>query len=270
MKKNKRIILIAIFISIMFAFGFFIGYKISWKRNVVVNASRAKQTMDKTDSKVTPNKHSIQAPGEYKPWITKRNDGKKIAYLTFDDGPSDNNTPKILNILKQNNIKATFFVIGKNAEMNKELVKREIAEGNVVGNHTYSHQLNYKEGPKKFVEDLDKCDSVLKSIIGNDYKLKLIRFPGGSFNSPHLNLNPFKEEVKKAGYHYVDWNDLTADAEHSLVPVSGLVNRLKKETGDQETVVILMHDAPAKTTTVQALPLVIEYLKSKGYSFDTL
>lgn len=279
-KQNlqKKKLITAVCVIFLFSLGIFISNKIASKKNVVVSAANThkhnpESSMDSRESKVnlekTNTEDKTQSPGEYKPWSIKRTDGKKVAYLTFDDGPSVNNTPQVLEILKQNNIHATFFLIGKNAETHSDLVKREIAEGNVVGNHTYNHQLNYKEGPEKFVQDLDKCDGVLKSIIGNNYNLKLVRFPGGSFNSKHLNLDPFKDAVTKAGYHYINWNDLTGDAEHNNVPVDQLLNNIKKYT-NEDTVVILMHDAAAKTTTVQALPQVIDYLKSKGYTFDTL
>ena len=206
-----------------------------------------------------------QLGGNYTPWTVKRNDGTKIAYLTFDDGPSVN-TKKILNILNQNNIKASFFLIGKNAEEHRNLVREELADGDVVGNHTYSHQLNYKEEPAIFVNDINKCEEVLKSILGPSYKLKLVRFPGGSFGP---KLVPFRDAVAKAGYKFIDWNDEIGDANGSNMSVPTLLKNLKKYTL-QKTVVILMHDAGAKKTTVQALPQIIQYLKSKGYSFDTL
>ncbi|NMM62931.1 polysaccharide deacetylase [Clostridium sp. P21] len=248
---------------------FFAVNKIANKRkSAIVNAANAanekKESENKTKNQVSKEEKSVPA-GAYKPWSAKRTDGKKVAYLTFDDGPSPNTT-KILEILNKNNIKATFFLIGQNAERNPELVKKEIAAGNVVGNHTYSHQLNYKEGPQKFVEDLDRGNAAIKSVIGDKYDSKLIRFPGGSFGN---RLAPFRDAVTKAGYHYVDWNDETGDAEHSNVPVEALLSNLKKYT-NSDTVVILMHDAGAKVTSVQALPQVIDYLKSKGYTFDTL
>jgi peptidoglycan/xylan/chitin deacetylase (PgdA/CDA1 family) len=271
--RRNRIItgILALFVL---GIAFFAVSRISYKKNAVVNAANAKKnskedSTNKRENQVPKdNKNELdynQAAGAYKPWAVKRTDGKKVAYLTFDDGPSPNTT-KILEILDKNNIKATFFLIGKNAEQNPELVKKEIADGNAVGNHTYSHQLNYKEGPAKFVEDLDKGNAAIKSIIGDKYDSKLIRFPGGSFGN---RLAPFREAVTKSGYHYVDWNDLTGDAEHNNVPVNALLSELKKYT-NSDTVVILMHDAGAKATTVQALPQVIDYLKSKGYSFDTL
>lgn len=281
-RKKRNAILTAFSLLLLFSFGFFVGGKMSHKKNnVVVSAanSNTKETekkpsdeaMNKRESAVNSdnknnnnNNKNSSSSGEFDPY---KPDGKKVAYLTFDDGPSTNNTPKILDILKRYNVKATFFVIGQCAEQNSELVKREVAEGHVVGNHTYSHNMKHiYSDPNVFVSDLDKGDKTLKSIIGNDYNLKLARFPGGSFGP---KLAPFREAAKKAGYHYIDWNDLTGDAERSLVPVSGLLDELKRYT-TQDHVVILMHDAPAKTTTVEALPQVIEYLQSKGYSFETL
>ena len=221
--------------------------------------------MDKRESTIPKITHENQSGGQYTPWTDKRTDGTKIAYLTFDDGPSVN-TEKILQILNSNNIKASFFLIGKNAENNTNLVKEEVADGEVVGNHTYSHQLNYKEGPAIFVNDINKCQDILKSILGPSYKLKLVRFPGGSFGP---KIVPFRDAVTKAGYRFIDWNDEIGDADGYDLPIPILLNNLKKYTVEN-TVVILMHDAGAKTTTVQALPQIIQYLKSKGYSFDTL
>lgn len=270
-RKRRNAILTSISLLILFSFGFFIGGKISHKKTVVVSAANNSKDQQKKNYEDTMNKRESvineenkNEPGTFDPY---KSDGKKVAYLTFDDGPSPNNTPKILDILKMNNIKATFFLIGQCAEQNSELVRREVSEGHTVGNHTYSHNMRYiYSNPATFVSDLDKGDRTIKSIIGDDYNLKLIRFPGGSFGT---RLQPFREAAKKAGYHYVDWNDLTGDAEHNNVPVDNLLNELKKYT-TQEHVVILMHDAPAKVTTVQALPQVIEYLKSKGYAFGTL
>ncbi|WP_035795188.1 polysaccharide deacetylase family protein [Clostridium akagii] len=221
--------------------------------------------MNNRESIIPRSTSENQSGGQYTPWTAKRTDGTKIAYLTFDDGPSVN-TEKILKILNQNSIKASFFLIGKNAENYSNLVREEFADGEVVGNHTYSHQLNYKEGPSIFVNDINKCEEVLKSILGQNYNLKLVRFPGGSFGP---KLVPFRDAVTKSGYRFIDWNDEIGDADGYNLPVTTLLNNLKKYT-TQNTVVILMHDAGAKTTTVQALPQIIQYLKSKGYGFDTL
>lgn len=278
-RKCKAILVVFILVSLCSAIAIVISNKNS---SVLANKKVAhnkvkrqgKQSiMDKRESKLPPEESGEVAgsvtSGEYMPWLEKHQDGEKVAYLTFDDGPSKN-TPEILSILKQYNAHATFFLIGKNVERFPEYVKDEIAAGDAVGNHTYSHTLSYKEGPQAFVEDLNKCREILKSIIGDKFDSKLIRFPGGSWDSRWMNLRPFRDAASKAGYHFVNWNDLSGDAEHPLVPKDTLVARVKKETGNKKVVVILMHDAAAKTTSVQALPEIIQYLQENGYTFKTL
>lgn len=287
-RKRKNRIITSFGIILLFFIGFYVGGRMSYKKNFVVSAensvkSEAKKTEENlTNVKETKiddtkkieqnnssniNINNTQNAADFDPY---KKDGKKIAYLTFDDGPSTNNTPKILEILKKNNIKATFFLIGKCAEQNPELVKREIAEGHVVANHTYNHPLNFfKETPENFINDVDKCAKVLSSILGDSYKIKLLRFPGGTLGHSKQKIQPYADIVKKDGYHYVDWNDLNGDAERNYVPVDTLINNIKTYS-TEEHVVILMHDAAAKETTVQALPQIIEYLKSLGYTFDTL
>jgi Predicted xylanase/chitin deacetylase len=275
-RKRRNFVITVGSLLILFTFGFYLGGRISNKKSVVVSAANStadntekggqkkstEDSMNKRESNIINNNKS--EGDNFDPY---KADGRKVAYLTFDDGPSINNTPKILDMLKQNNIKATFFVIGENAEKNSDLIKREVAEGHVIGNHTYSHNMKHiYADTNNFVSDLDKNDKLLKSIIGNDYNLKLIRFPGGSFGQ---KLAPYRDAAKKAGYHYIDWNDLNGDAEHNNVPVNSLMSELEKYT-TQDHVVILMHDAPAKVTTEQALPQAIEFLKSKGYTFETL
>ena len=285
-KKNKIIrrrnrIIVVLFTMMVFFWGFYMGNKLASQKNTLLSDSNKTSKEDKKLSaaqlKQAKEKEELkkrfttsQSAGEYKPWEINKGSGKKIAYLTFDDGPSSNNTPEVLRILKEHNIKATFFLIGENAEEHKDLVEQEVKEGHIVANHTYSHSLKYyREDPALFIEDINKCDSVIKSIVGQEYNLKLLRFPGGSFSTPRLNMQPYKDAATTSGYHFVNWNDMTGDAEGGNLPVSTLMNNLRKYTTDN-TVVIQMHDAAAKTTTVQALPEVIQYLQNNGYTFETL
>lgn len=263
---QKNALIISISILFLFSLGFIYGAELSHKKSKTISANNSsvesQKYMNKRESNVQ--NISLKDQNNFNPY---RSDGRKVVYLTFDDGPSANNTPQILKILKKYNVKATFFLIGKNAERNKSLVKEEAAGGNIIGNHTYSHDMRYiYSNPKIFISDVKRCDGILKSILGNNYNLKLIRFPGGSFGQ---KLQPFREEAKKNGYQYVDWNDLTGDAEHNGVPVEHLINKVKRYS-NHDHLVVLMHDAPTKVTTVQALPQVIEYFKSQGYSFETL
>jgi peptidoglycan-N-acetylglucosamine deacetylase len=259
-------------LSFLFFISFFVGIKI-YQIKMPVNAAGLDKTslvprltsdeMNKREGKISPT-----SAGEVQAFNPYKNNGKKIAYLTFDDGPSKENTPKILRILKKYKINATFFVIGNIAKDNIGLVKTEYLDGNTIGNHTYDHVYNHLySSTQAFEEEIYETESLLKSILGVSYKTKLVRFPGGSFG---LKLKPFRDVILKDGYHYVDWNALDGDAEATNIPPAKLFIRLKQTVGMQEHVVILMHDTSAKNTTVQILPQIIQYLIIKGYSFSTL
>ena len=195
-------------------------------------------------------------------------DGKKLAYLTFDDGPSPNVTPQILDILKEEGVVGTFFVIGQNAQTYPDLVKRANSEGHAIANHSYSHDYSLVyNSTDSFIAEMKKTEEVLKNILGNDYTTKVIRFPGGSHGD---KKNPFKEAALANGYKYYDWNALNGDAEGKSFPKDVLVNRLKETSQGQKELVVLMHDMGGKQTTADALPEIIEFLKSEGYSFEVL
>ena len=117
------------------------------------------------------------------------------------------------------------------------------------------------------MNDIEKCDTVLKNILRRSYSSNLIRFPGGSFGT---KLAGFRAEVKHMGYEYIDWNSLNGDSEAIHVPENMLIKIVKESTNKKNEIVVLMHDSNTKQTTVDALPQIIEYLKSKGYTFKTL
>lgn len=196
------------------------------------------------------------------------NKDKKIAYLTFDDGPSVKATPMILDILKKHDVKATFFVVGKMININPEILKRTYDEGHKIGNHSYNHDYKYLyKNAKNFMDDIYKTEDLIKSIVGEKFDSKVIRFPGGSFEKWK---NPMKEAAVNAGYVYFDWNALNGDAEGTQFSESHLLNRLKSTAGSQKKIIILMHDTDAKMTTATSLEDSIKYLKSQGYEFDVL
>lgn len=212
-------------------------------------------------------------------WNYLRTDGKKIAYLTFDDGPSIETTPKILETLRNNEIKATFFVLGSNVEKSdtqKELLKEMVKEGHAIGNHGYCH--NYSilypgrvADTTAFINDMEKSENVMKSVLGDDFSTKVIRFPGWHMSWKTGNLDPVLEQH---GYTYIDWNVLNGDAEGNGKTVEQLINRLKETItnlcGNDDVLVVLMHDTDAKPTTAESLQQSIDYLKSLGYEFRTL
>ncbi len=190
--------------------------------------------------------------------------GIKVVYLTFDDGPTPNNTPEILKILKKNNIKATFFVIGQNHDMYKQIVN----EGHAIAIHTYTH--NYNEiyaSVDAFFKDLYRLRDVIKEKTGVDPKVT--RFPGGSSTTRASKAlkTQIINRLTKEGYVYQDWNCDSRDASGNRIPVETLV---KSSFCDVREVNLLMHDSFTKTTTVQALQQIIDIYKSKGYIFEVL
>lgn len=198
--------------------------------------------------------------------------GAKTAYLTFDDGPSAN-TEQILDTLKTYGIKATFFVNG-NAS-NKELYKRIIREGHVIGNHTYSH--NYKSiytTVEGFMEDFEKLNVFLEEVTG--VRPTIARFPGGSNNqvSHKYGGEEIMKEIVRAvvdkGYQYFDWNVSSLDTEKVKQDKNIIVNAVLEGAKDKTQAVILMHDSAPKTTTAEGLPEIIEGLIQQGFIFKTL
>ncbi len=190
-------------------------------------------------------------------------------YLTFDDGPS-NNTSKILDILKQEDIKATFFLVNFNSSYNP-VVKRIYDEGHSIGIHSYTH--NYKliySSVSAYFDDLNKMNDKIKTITGSD--TRLLRFPGGSSNTiSSFNkgiMSTLVKEVTNAGYHYFDWNVDSSDAwsaRNSNDVYNNVINNLKKGTN-----IVLMHDLSSNEKTVNVLEKIIKDAKEKGYIFANI
>ncbi|MDA8229299.1 MAG: polysaccharide deacetylase family protein [Desulfitobacterium hafniense] len=190
----------------------------------------------------------------------------KIAYLTIDDGPSPDTTPHILRVLKEEGVKATFFVIGTQVETHPELIKAEYDQGHAIGNHTYSH--NYSEiyrSPQALINNFKRNEDLIYNTIG--IRPRIIRTPGGT--QGHFNIS-YYNAVDSAGYLVYDWNVSTADASARLVPADQIVRNIQEQVPGRDKVIILMHDAPGKTTSVDALPRIIRYLKNQGYTFGVL
>lgn len=187
-----------------------------------------------------------------------------ICYLTFDDGPSYSITPQILDVLKNQGVKATFFVIGSLAEENSNIVKKAFDEGHYIANHTYSHKYNeIYSNEESFIEEVKKGAKVIKDITGHE--TNLFRFPGGSFGKAE-----YIELIESNGYDYVDWNALNGDAESLNVSEYTMMKKLKESMYGQNPLIVLMHDAATKQTTVDALPEIIRYISEQGYEFSTM
>ncbi len=198
----------------------------------------------------------------------------KIAYLTFDDGPS-NHTKNILDTLDKYGIKATFFVNHKDGmdDLYKEIINR----GHVLANHTSSHNYSKVYRTKEsFVEDVQKLDNELKRITGKEPS-KILRFPGGSNNTISLNYNHGENFMKELaqhmtdlGYTFYDWNVDSMDAATFRQDKNVIVNRVLEDAKYVKHANILMHDLDPKDTTPEALPEIIEGLKAQGFIFESL
>ena len=192
---------------------------------------------------------------------------EKVAYLTFDDGPDNKNTPAVLDILKQYGAVGTFYVVGTMVEANPEVLKRIFDEGHAIGNHTYSH--DYKclySSPEAFLAELAHTDDLIYNVLG--VRPFIVRAPGGTTG---MFTEAFPPALKANGYVEHDWNVSTEDATY------------KRPTADMEThyvdagtppelnsAIVLMHSIGGKEETVKALPGIIQLLKEKGYRFGVV
>ncbi|RFU68274.1 polysaccharide deacetylase [Bacillus sp. V59.32b] len=211
-------------------------------------------------------------PPELSPF--KQNDEQKVAYLTFDDGPSLN-TKNILDVLDRYHVKATFFV-KENEKPYAMKGYREINKrGHVIALHSSSHDYSViyrsKDG---FFEDLNQLEAFLKGNFG--ISSRLVRFPGGSRNittrqnaTKHV-VNEVIQELSKKGYVYCDWNVDSKDGFSSSISEQTIINSVLKGTRNQKQAVILLHDITDMKNTVRALPEIIEGLKEQGYIFDII
>ena len=195
----------------------------------------------------------------------KSNNG--VIWLTFDDGPSANLTPKVLDILKKENVKATFFVINY-SQSNEHLIKRIVAEGHTIGIHGYSHEYSkiYKSKDTFMNNIYTLQDKIYKST---GVKSMYIRFPGGSSNTVSRKyckgiMTELTKEVLSKGFKYFDWNISSGDAggaKNAKAVYKNVTKNLSKKRGN----LVLCHDIHQKT--LEALPDIIKYAKKEGYTF---
>lgn len=207
-------------------------------------------------------------------------DDNKYVFLTFDDGPSPN-TSKVLSVLREKNVKATFFILGQNIDNNKslkEVVIQCIKDGNAIGNHTYSHEFNKiytsnSVNTSAYLEEFNKNNELLKSILGEEFDTRVTRMPGGYLSRKYYNdpsLKEFDEVLNKNNIISIDWTALNGDAEGKNYSKKELLEYAKKSSEGQKQIVILMHDTYGKEKTVEMLPELIDYYKSNGYEFKTI
>jgi peptidoglycan/xylan/chitin deacetylase (PgdA/CDA1 family) len=196
--------------------------------------------------------------------------GSKVAYLTFDDGPSPY-TNRVLNILKEYNIKATFFVNGRADATSLSVYRRIVNEGHSIGNHTYTHKFqNIYTSVQAFDNDFNNLQDLILNTTG--VTMDIMRFPGGSNNAISNSysvgaMNMLTTKYKSMGYTYFDWNVSAGDSWEDAT-ASYVIDRITSQCRYKTFAIILMHDS--RSTTPDALESVIQTLTSYGFKFMPL
>jgi peptidoglycan-N-acetylglucosamine deacetylase len=188
----------------------------------------------------------------------KLSQGQKVIALTFDDGPWPETTAQVLDILKENNIKGTFFVVGQNVKNYPDLVKRVVAEGHIIANHTWHHWYHFMN-PQTAAYEIDNTTNLIYQTTG--VKTNLFRPPGGMM---HNGVAAYARSNK---YAIIMWSSDSVD--YSRPSVSKLINNVFREA--KPGGIVLMHDGGGnRSQTVQALPQIIANFRKQGYSFVTI
>lgn len=189
---------------------------------------------------------------------------KKKVYLTFDDGPGSQ-TEEILDILKENEIKATFFVTGKAGDEAEKIYKKIVKDGHTLGMHSYSHIYDeIYETKESFSKDFKKLYNYLHDVTG--YEPQWYRFPGGS-TSEHIQLplETFTDVLESKNVHYMDWNVISPDISNPSAKKEQIASGIAESVSQFDTSVVLLYDSVDRPTTLKALPLIIEKLKKENY-----
>lgn len=202
------------------------------------------------------------------PALTPYREGK-VAYLTFDDGPDDKNTPAVLDVLKEAGVKATFYVTGAQAEAHPDVLRRIYAEGHAIGNHSYDHRYE-KLYPSVdgFFREMERTDEVIYGILG--VRPLILRAPGGRIG--HFTA-AYAPALQAHGYVEHDWNVSSADAAPGHPTAQDFIDNITGETEGEataHTAIILMHSSEGHEETVKALPEIIRVLREKGYDFGVV
>lgn len=278
--KNKRNIIIAIFfIVVIIIVGLVIkeNYRKSeFNNHYLAYKEQAEQAQKKQEELEELEKEKIK---EMLPQLT--DEGKanlaniyhsetKRVFLTFDDGPSQTVTPKVLDTLKSENIKATFFLLGSRVELEPDIVKREYEEGHYLASHGYSHVYSQiYASPQSVLDEYNKCISAIRNAIGQpEYNPHLFRYPGGYWGGKYASVK--KEALQLLEQNdilHIDWNALTSDAAGAKT-TEEFISELDKTVPKHNSVVVLMHDAGNKTATANALPTIIKYFRDQGFEFE--
>lgn len=195
------------------------------------------------------------------PAMTYAEEEKKV-YLTFDDGPSTKVTGRILDTLKEEKVKATFFIVSDRVSGRKEVLRRIAQEGHTLGVHSKSHV--YSEiytSEKSFLADVNACADVITQVTG--IIPHVYRFPGGGLKC----REKYTPLLEKRGYRVVGWNAVCGDEEIPHATASTLYSTAVKTSSGKNPVILLLHDSAYRKATAEALPQIIAYYRNNGYTF---
>ena len=190
---------------------------------------------------------------------------QKTAYLTFDDGPDEKNTDAILDILKQEGVKATFYVVGRNVDAYPETARRIFAEGHDLGNHSYDHDYDrLYASVDNYLEEMEEADEAVYRLIG--MRPLITRAPGGRMS--HFD-EAYDAVTADNGYVEHDWNVSSADSDPSGPVAQDFIDNIAGQAV-MDSAIILMHSSAGHEETVKALPEIIRVLREKGYTFGVV
>jgi len=189
---------------------------------------------------------------------------RKVVYLTFDDGPC-NSTSKLLDLLREEGVPATFFLIGNELRAQAEAVRTMAEDGHAIGCHSYYHQRSVMQTNDGFKRETARFDRVLEEILGYPLEVRLFRFPFGSSNT----TQEVRRHASESGYLWIDWNATNSDTDKKVNRNADLMLAAAIRTSrDKDEVVLLMHENRARTR--EMLPALIRHYRDNGYEFDVL
>ena len=264
MKKMIVTTIVLFMLLTLFVMTFLCAKIVSLQRQIDNLSSKIAQTEDVEDSAGLADDELLEDLYEvYNPENDAEEGDVPKVYLTFDDGPSEN-TEEILDILDDYNVKATFFVCGKDVEEYGDTYRRIVEDGHTIAMHSYSH--NYSQiysSEEAFLEDYNQIHDLIYDTTGVD--CKYYRFPGGSKNGFHnLSMSVFINCLNEQGATYYDWNVVSGDATSQAYTCDELIDNVMTDVVKYKTAIVLMHDASNKDATVEALPQIIEQLQAEG------
>lgn len=230
---------------------FYIKYiygKLNTKPNTPYNPQVSKSTKSKNNNQ-----------------ITHPNISQKKVYLTFDDGPSKL-TLEVLKVLDEHQVKATFFVVGSKCESYHSVINKIKSGGHALGLHSYSHNYsNLYSNFENFYNEMKRTQEIIKNITGDE--VNIIRFPGGSYK--RLNKD-FYNYLENLNFKIYDWNLSCGDGTSPTPSPEQMVINSTENYNKYKDIILLMHSRDTDKNTLEALPKIIEFYKSKNYKFEVI